>query len=112
MRAYKWLWIAVVLLAIHAGCVSLEAPKTFNDKLAYGYASLTASRSTATDLLQRQRIAKDEAVQIQALADQTRSGLDLARGTALKGDMVSAQGQLDLALSVLTQLEAYLKRVQ
>lgn len=102
-RAYAYL--ALLLLA---ACVSMEAPKTFNDRLAYGYASVAASRNTAAAMLERGRISKSQAVQVQALADQARTGLDLARGTQAKGDTQTAQGQLELALSVLTRLEAYL----
>ena len=103
-RAYAYL--AILLLA---ACVAMEAPKSFNDKLAYGYASVAASRNTAASLLERGRITKAQAVQVQALADQARTGLDLARGTAAKGDAKTADGQLELALSVLTRLEAYLQ---
>jgi hypothetical protein len=51
----------------------------------------------------------EEGRNVQSLADQVRLGLDTARGTALTGDTKTAQGQLDLALSGLTALEAYLR---
>lgn len=97
-----------LLMLMLAACVSLEAPKSFNDKLAYGYGSVSATRNTAAALLERKRISKDDAIQVQALADQARTGLDAARGTASSGDLATAQGQLQLALDVLTKLEAYL----
>jgi hypothetical protein len=104
--------VAVALLAglwAMVGCVSMEAPKTFNERLAYGYASVATARNTAASMLERKRISKESAVQVQALADQARTGLDLARGTAGKGDILTAEGQLTLALDVLTRLEAYLR---
>ena len=106
MKARALLYLALAVLL--AACVSLESPKTFNDKLAYGYASVTAARNTAAALLERKRISKEDTQQIQALADQARTGLDVSRGTASTGDLATAQGQLQLALDVLTKLEAYL----
>lgn len=106
-RAYAYL--AILLLA---ACVAMEAPKSFNDRLAYGYAALASVRNNAAGLLERGRISKDEGRAVQGLADQARTALDLARGTAGKGDLATAQGQLDTALSILTQLEARLKASQ
>ena len=100
------------VVAILPGCVSMEAPKTFSDRLAYGYASVAASRNSAAAMLERKRISKEEAGQIQSTADQARTALDLARATAGKGDVSTAQKQLDLALAVLTALEARLKEAQ
>lgn len=105
-------YFAAILLLLGAACASIEAPKSFNDRLAYGYASVAASRNTAASMLERGRISKDEGRQVQALADRARTGLDLARGFAGKGDTKTAEGQLALALSVLTQLETYLKGKQ
>ena len=103
---------ALVLVVSMPGCVSLEAPKTFKERMAYGYASVAASRNTAAGLLERKRLTREEAVQIQATADQARTALDLARASAGKGDVSTAQKQLDLALAVLTALEARLKEAQ
>lgn len=100
--------VAVVLAAI-PGCTTLEAPKTFNERLAYGYVSVAAARNTTVGLLERKRISKPEAAQIQELANQSRAALDLARATYSSGDISTAQGQLDLAISVLGRLEAYLQ---
>jgi hypothetical protein len=110
VKALKYAhWL--VLLALVA-CTSLEAPKSFNERLAYGYASVAASRNTAASMLERGRISKVEGKQVQALADQARASLDIAKGLAGKGDTQGAEGQLQLALTVLTQLEAYLKGKQ
>lgn len=97
------------LLIVLPGCVSMEAPKSFNDRLAYGYASVAAVRDTAASLLERKRISIEDAKQVQALADQARTALDLARGNALKGDLKTAEGQLTLALDVLTRVETFLR---
>lgn len=119
MRTLKFLSYAALLtlaaafiVATLPGCVSLEAPKSFNEKLAYGYASVAASRATAASMLERKRITVEEAQKAQALANQSRTALDLAKGTYATGDVSTAQGQLDLALTVVTNLEAFLKGKQ
>lgn len=107
----RWLITFMLSLAL-AACVSLEAPKSFEERLAYGYASVAASRATTTAMLERGRITVDEARNAQALADQSRTALDLARGTFKAGDISTAESQLNLALTVLTSLEAFLKEKQ
>jgi hypothetical protein len=112
MRTARYIaqWAAILFwpLMLATSCVSMEAPKSFNDRLAYAYSSVAATRNTTAALLERKRISKADAIQIQALADQARTGLDLSRGTAASGDLATAQGQLQLALDVLTKIEAYL----
>lgn len=100
--------VALLVLAL-AACVSMETPKSMNERIAYGYASVAAARNTAASMLDRGRITVEDAKKAQALADQSRAALDIARGASIKGDMKTAQGQLDLALTVLTSLETFLK---
>jgi hypothetical protein len=103
--------VFLMVLAL-AACAAIEAPKTFNERLAYGYASVAASRNTAASMVERGRISKDEGKKVQALADQARAALELSKGLFDKGDLRGAEGQLQLALTVLTQLEAYLKSTE
>jgi hypothetical protein len=105
----KATFVAFLAALLLAACVSMEAPKSFNERLAYGYAGVSASRATAAAMLDRGRISVAEAREAQALADQSRTALDLARGTYSSGDIKTAEGQLQLALTVLTSLEGYLK---
>lgn len=109
MAATAWALLMPLLLV---ACVALESPKTFNEKVAYGYSWVTTSRNVAAQLLQSKRIDKDDAVQVQAFADQARSLLDVARATAAKGDPASAESKVELALSVLAQVDAFLKSRQ
>ena len=106
MRAVKYLY-AFLLLTLVA-CVSMEAPRSFNERLAYGYGTLAAMRNTAASMLERGRITKEDGKKVQALADQARAALDVAQGVQDK-DIKTAEDQLQLALTVLTQLEAFLK---
>ena len=110
-------WAALIALGLALmvavfGCVSMETPKTFNERLAYGYASVAASRNTAAGLLERKRITAQQGKEVQALADNARTLLDGARATMGKGDVKTAEGQLQLALDLLIALETKLKESQ
>lgn len=107
MKALRYGYVLLLLLVV--ACASMESPKSLSDRIAYGYASVAASRNTAASMLERGRITKEEGKQAQALADQARAGLDVARSMAGKGDTQGAQKNLQLALDVLVGLETYLK---
>jgi hypothetical protein len=106
--------VAVALLAglwAMVGCATITAAKSFDQRVAYGLASITAARTTAENLLERKRITPRQAQDMQDLADQARSGVNLARATAGK-DIGKAEDQLRLALAVLTELEKKLQEAQ
>lgn len=93
-------------ILILAGCATLAKPETFDQRVAYAMASVTAVRQTATDLLTRDRITVEQAIFVQAKADEARWYLDLAKATP---DPREAQDKLQTALTILTALEASLK---
>ena len=103
----RFLALAYTLLLV--GCVALQAPQSFDERLAYGYAGVAAARSTATAMLERGRLTVAEARDAQGMADTTRTALDVARGSYKAGDISTATGQLDLALKALVALEGFLK---
>lgn len=114
MKTARYLGSITLILGafLLAACVSMESPKSLNERIAYGYASVAASRNTAASMLERGRITKEEGKHVQNLADQARAGLDVARTMAGKGDTQGAQKNLQLALDVLVGLETYLKGKQ
>jgi hypothetical protein len=97
------------LVLLLSACASLTAPQTFEQRLAYGYGSVTAVRQTAADLLVRDRITVAQAEYVQEKADQARQYLDLAKGAPDPG---KAQDNLQLALTILTALESTLREAQ
>lgn len=105
-------WFLPLLGLLLAACVAMEAPRSFNERLAYGYASVAASADTAASMVERGRLTKEQGKQALSLVDQATAALDLSRAAYSKGDISTAQGQLDLALTVLTRLEAFLKENQ
>jgi len=102
-------YLLLALAALVGACATLTAPRNVDDSIAYGYSQVAAARGTAAALLDRGAITAADARRAQVQADQARAALDAARAARGAGDLDGAQGQLTLALSILTQLETYLK---
>lgn len=108
MRAYRALWLAVVLLA---GCqfLGISQPETFNQRLLVGYESVASVRETASTLFVAGKIDVNVAENVQAQADLARAALDLAAATP---DPTQAETRLEATLVVLKGLNAYLEARQ
>lgn len=116
---------AVLLMALSAcALVGFPQPKTFNDRLAAGYATVTAvSEATQTWIAakrseaQRLPVASQAAFLVQvrkdaeniiAQAQRAKDGLDIARD--LQGiDLKSAEARLASTIVLLETLQAYLE---
>src|SRR6185503_1446652 len=96
-------------LAILAGCASLGliSPKSFSERLAYGYATNTGLRNTAANSLNAGTLTSADGEYVLKVTDNTRTFLDSARLASESGDPKTAEGRLLLAINVLDQLEAY-----
>jgi len=123
MKTFK-LWFVAILLA---GCASLVAPQTFSERVAYGYAGITAAYQTTSGLLQRDRITGADAKVIRNTLTCSEELLALARGRGVEapsckepavvaivkqlaaGIPTDPNARLALALAVLTTVESYLK---
>jgi hypothetical protein len=119
MRLLVALAIAIPL----AGCayIGLETADTFNQKLAYAYGQVTAARKGATSVITAScptpappvqtdacKAAVADGKHIQAMADEARQGLDLAKTYAAAGNLQQANMQLQLESAALTALSTYL----
>jgi hypothetical protein len=96
----------LVLFLVLAACAALK-PHSFDESLALGYAAQTSVLTTATQLLTRKQITKEDAARILAISDQAGQALDAARD-AKSTDLTTAQAQRSLATTVLDQLATYL----
>lgn len=107
MRAITWGFIFLL-----AGCaqLGLQPAKSFDDRVAYGYSTVTSVRNSTANALNAGLIKVEDAKQVQALADQARAGLDASRGAWVVGDTKTALGRLELANAVLTNLAVYLQQ--
>ena len=104
MRNYS----AMCLLLVLAACAAWQKPQNFNEQLAYAYGTHTAVLTAAASAVEVGSLSPNDGQQVLRLADESRVLLDAARVASGAGDIKTAEGQLALATSILTQLNAYL----
>lgn len=99
------------LLFILAACTSLGlAPaSSFEERLAYAVSQNAAVRETAAVSLERNELALEDARRVLKITDEVRTALDAARLAAGAGDVQTAEGRLQLATSILINLQTYLR---
>ena len=105
-RKYSALFMALVLLS---GCASLGLPtaKTFNERAAVAYGTVTSVRTTTLALLQAGKITAADAGNVQKQADNAREAIDLARSVA-DTNPGAADTKLAAAVTILNVLNTYL----
>lgn len=101
----------VPLLFILTACASLGlAPaSSFEERLAYAVSQNAAVREAAAVSVERKEISIDDAQRVLKITDEVRTALDAARLAAGAGDVSTAEGRLQLATSILINLQAYLR---
>lgn len=107
MRTFsKTGWLVATTLIILQGCQTLgiQSPKTFNERLAAGYVTVTTVRQLGTTLVTSGKLSSPDAQNVQTQADNARNGLDIAQNLGpLKGE-----DKLTSTLTVLQALQSYL----
>lgn len=103
--------VAVLFIVAMAACAQLgaPAPENLQQSIAYGYSSVAGVRNTAAGLVSSKTISVADAKMVQTMADQARTALDLAAEASKAGKPADASSALQLANTVLTQLQTYLK---
>lgn len=101
---------AMLCITAMQACSSLgiQQPQTFDERYAYALGQTTALRQAATQGLANKSIGVADAEYVLKLTDQSRQYLDTARQVVTAGDAAKGKTQLELATSILTQLQAYL----
>lgn len=101
----------IPLLLILTACASLGlAPaSSFEERLAYAVSQNAAVRNAAAVSLERKEIALEDAQRVLKITDEIRTALDAARLAAGAGDVDTAEGRLQLATSILVNVQAYLR---
>ena len=101
----------VPILLILTACASLGlAPaSSLEERLAYAVSQNAAVRETAAVSLERNELALEDARRVLKITDEVRTALDAARLAAGAGDVSTAEGRLQLATSILINLQAYLR---
>lgn len=100
------------LLLIVAACaqLGLEPASTLRERLAYAYGSHTAVLQATTRSLEAGDIGSEDATRVLKIADESRKALDAAKLAVDAGDISTAEGRLQLATALLTELQSYLRR--
>lgn len=103
---------AYLLFTLLAGCAALglEAPQSFDERLAYTVTQNSAARQAAANALEAGDIQLADAQFVLKATDNAREFLDAAKVASGAGDIKTAEGRLTLATTVLTELQAYLRK--
>lgn len=80
--------------------------------LMYGQSQVGAAYKTVADLRARDAISKEDGKAAIAKIDEIDKGVKLARMSLGQGDVSTAEGQLNAALTALVAIEATLKAKQ
>jgi hypothetical protein len=102
--------LACVAALLLSACAALAPAETLDQRLAYAYGAHTAVLNAAATSVELGDISADQGQAVLELADRARLVLDSARAVLAAGDPRAAEDQLALALAVLTELQAYLRR--
>lgn len=99
------------ILWLLTACASLGlAPaQSLDQRLAYGYSTLSAVQFAAANATAAGELSKSDAESVLKLADQSRVLLDSAK-SLLATDPDGAATKLDLAVAILAQIQAHLRK--
>ena len=92
---------------IVTACALFPPAKSFDQSLAYAYGTHTALLTATTNAVTLGSLSPEDAGQVLKISDQARTVLDLSRMTAAGGDITTAEGQLAMAMNILTELQTY-----
>lgn len=97
-----------ILALVACTQIGLAPAQSFDEKLAYGYSTVTSVRTSAATALDTGLIQVTDAQHVLDVTDQARAGLDAAKVASTAGDTTTAAGKLTLATSVLVEVQQYL----
>ena len=107
MIALRNTWFLLLVLLV--GCSSFVKPDTLEQRLMYAQAQVGAAYKTVTDLRGREAISKEDGKKAIGQIDSADRAVKLARTALGQGDVSTAEGQLNAALTALLAIEATLK---
>lgn len=106
------LLVLLLVTALISACASTGSvmPQTTRERIAVAQASVTEIRRQTTVLLKAGTIKVDDAENIQNMANNARTAIDIARSVldADPGATVSADAKLQTATTLLSALQSYL----
>jgi hypothetical protein len=101
--------VPVLLILTACASLGLAPASTFEERLAYAVSQNAAVREAAAVSVERKELSVDDAKRVLKITDEVRTALDAARLAAGAGDVSTAEGRLQLATSILVNLQTYLR---
>ena len=95
-----------VLWLSACSAIGVQQAQSFDERLAYAYGVNTAVREASVSSLNAGEISADDMQHVIVLNDQARALMDSAR---MAGDTEIGQSRLTLAITVLTQVQTFLR---
>lgn len=102
--------ISALLFVASCASLGLEPAESFEDRVGYALGTHTAVLQATTRALNLGEISSAEAEDVASLADRSRALIDTARRVHAAGDTDQASRTLAMAITVLNELQAYLRR--
>jgi hypothetical protein len=104
--------ITILAFALISACaqIGFVTPQTTSQRIAVAQASVTEVRRQTTVLLNAKAIKADDAENIQNLANNARTAIDISRAVLLADPTATAaaDAKLAVATTLLTSLQQYL----
>ena len=100
----------LTMIMFLVGCQGLGLPtaKTFNERLATGYSTVTVVLDTATTLHKGGKLSTSDAQNVLEQATSVKSALDIARSLRIVAPE-AANNKLEVTLVMLLELQKYLE---
>jgi hypothetical protein len=99
-----------VLFVLLSACSLFDIqPQNLSERLALAYNIHTSVLEATADSLNAGDLSSEDGQQVLMLADESRVLLDATRVALSGGDTETAEGKLNLGMSVLSQLQIYLR---
>jgi hypothetical protein len=100
----------ILIMLAACGGLGLQPAQSFQDRVAYALGVHTAVLQSATSAVNFGDITTEEARSLLELSDRARNLIDVARTVHAAGDIEGANQRLALALTVLQEIQNYLRR--
>jgi hypothetical protein len=98
------------LFVLLASCSLFDIqPQNLSERLAIAYNLHTSVQESAANSLNAGDLSAEDGEQVLMLADESRVLLDATRVALSGGDTSTAEGKLNLSMSILSQLQLYIR---
>jgi hypothetical protein len=120
MTLFRPLLVALFLTAtvsapvVLTGCpgMATQVPQTFNERVVAGYSTVELAVSVVDTLFEANILAVPDARNAVTSIQGFKDAIDVAVGINATGDVTSAEGRLQAAITGLNALHAYLRSKQ